>query len=98
NAPYLTVFLSSEDTAPPAAPADLRAETAGLPAGEAWLSWATPADSGPAGAAGVFFCGAGKEEARFPLPARGAARRAVRVRAGGGGTGAGGGGWGWRWG
>jgi hypothetical protein len=78
NAPYLTVFLGPEDTTPPAAPALLRAATAGLPAGEAWVSWTTPADSGPAGTAGFFVTADGKEVPRYLVPA--AARPGERVR------------------
>ena len=52
--PYLTVYLGAEDKAPPAAPTNLRGEAADLPAGEAWLSWVTPKDEGPAGTVGFF--------------------------------------------
>jgi hypothetical protein len=49
NAPYLTVTLGEGDKQPPPAPGDLRGEAGDLPAGEAWLSWTTPRDVGPAG-------------------------------------------------
>jgi hypothetical protein len=80
NAPYLTVYLGPEDTAPPAAPTDLRAETAGLPAGEAWLSWVTPADSGPAGTTGFVVTASDKEVPRYLVPAAGKPGQRVRMR------------------
>jgi hypothetical protein len=52
TAPYFTIYLGDEDKQPPAAPAEFRAEQAILPAGEAIVSWATPADAGPAGTLG----------------------------------------------
>jgi hypothetical protein len=45
TAPYFTIWLGEEDKQPPAAPRDFRQEEAALPAGEAILSWACPADA-----------------------------------------------------
>ncbi|HUT33334.1 MAG TPA: DNRLRE domain-containing protein [Planctomycetota bacterium] len=45
TAPYFTIYLGDEDKQPPAAPADIRREQATLPAGEAIVSWASPADA-----------------------------------------------------
>ena len=52
TAPYFTVYLGAEDREPPAAPAGIRAEKATLPAGEALVTWTTPADAGAAGTIG----------------------------------------------
>jgi hypothetical protein len=54
SAPYLTVDLGPADRSHPAAPVDLRAEAGDLPAGEAWVSWTTPVDEGPAGTVGFY--------------------------------------------
>lgn len=45
TAPYFTIYLGDEDKQPPTAPTDIRQEQATLPAGEAILSWAGPADA-----------------------------------------------------
>jgi len=45
TAPYFTIYLGDEDKQPPAAAADFRQEEAVLPAGEAIVSWAAPADA-----------------------------------------------------
>jgi hypothetical protein len=52
SAPYLTVVLGATDRLPPTAPAQLIAESRGLPPGEAIVSWVTPHDQGPAGTLG----------------------------------------------
>jgi Domain of unknown function (DUF4091) len=56
SAPYFTIELGPNDRQPPAAPKDLRVETATalLPAGEALVTWLTPRDDGPAGVVGYF--------------------------------------------
>ncbi|MFP4058619.1 MAG: DNRLRE domain-containing protein, partial [Candidatus Brocadiia bacterium] len=54
TAPYFTLYLGERDEQPPGAPAGIRSEEAALPAGQALLSWATPADAGPAGTVGFF--------------------------------------------
>jgi hypothetical protein len=79
RAPYLTVVLGEEDRQPPAAPASLQAEAGDLPAGEAWVSWRTPADAGPAGTAGFFVTADGKDLPRYLIPAAGRAGERVRM-------------------
>jgi hypothetical protein len=71
KAPYLTVYLGAEDKAPPAAPTELRSDAADLPPGEAWLSWVTPKDEGPAGTVGYFVSIDGKEAPRYLIPLAG---------------------------
>jgi hypothetical protein len=68
SAPYLMVELGPEDKAPPAAPGDLKAEAGDLPAGEAWVSWNTPRDPGPAGTVGFFATLDGKALPRYLIP------------------------------
>ena len=51
-APYMTVYLDAEDKEPPDPPQDMSAGADGLPAGEALVTWRTPADRGPAGTLG----------------------------------------------
>ncbi len=79
RAPYLTVTLGAEDKAPPAAPAELRGDAADLPAGEAWLSWITPKDEGPAGTVGFFVAIDGKEVPRYLIPPAGKPGERVRM-------------------
>jgi len=80
HAPYLTVYLGAEDKAPPAAPTNLRGEAGDLPAGEAWLSWVTPKDEGPAGTVGFFVTIDGKEVPRYLIPLAGAVGDHARMR------------------
>lgn len=68
NAPYFTVWLGPVDREPPPAPTRLMAETEGLPAGEARVSWAVPADSGPAGTIGFFVEADGEPLPRYLIP------------------------------
>ena len=79
NAPYLTVVLGPADKDPPAAPGDVRAEPGDLPAGEAWVSWVTPADAGPAGTAGFFVSVNGTDVPRYLIPAATVAGQRVRM-------------------
>src|SRR5262249_7178353 len=80
NAPYLTVLLGPEGRTPPAAaPGDLRGEPGDRPAGEAWLSWTTPADTGPAGTVGFFVSVDGNEVPRYLIPAAGKTGERVRL-------------------
>jgi hypothetical protein len=79
NAPFLTVFLGPEDHAAPAAPTEIMADAADLPAGEAWVSWRTPADEGPAGTVGFFVCTDGREVSRYLIPAAGKPGERVRM-------------------
>ena len=66
--PYLTVRLGAEDRRPPAAPGDLKVDAADLPAGEAWASWTTPADLGPAGTIGFVATVDGRPVPRDLIP------------------------------
>lgn len=68
TAPYFTVVLGPPDKRPPAAPGALRSEVGDLPAGEAWVSWMTPADEGGAGTIGFFVNVNGKEAPRYLIP------------------------------
>src|SRR5262249_9122239 len=80
SAPYFIVFLGAKDTEPPGKPADFRSENAVLPAGEASLSWTTPADVGPAGTVGFFVTVDGKEVPRYLIPLAGKPGERVRMR------------------
>ena len=79
GAPYLTVVLGPEDQAPPLAPGGFEADPAVLPAGEAWVSWATPRDEGPAGTIGFFVRVDGKEVPRYLIPLAGKAGERVKM-------------------
>jgi hypothetical protein len=79
TAPYLTVFLGPEDKRPPAAPGELRSEVGDLPAGEAWVSWTTPADDGSAGTIGFFVIVDGKEVPRYLIPVAKNSGESVRM-------------------
>jgi hypothetical protein len=79
TAPYLTVVLGAEDRRPPAAPRELRAEVEDLPAGEARVSWVTPADEGPAGTVGFFVTVDGNEVPRYLIPRAGKSGERVRM-------------------
>jgi hypothetical protein len=70
TAPFFTVVLGAEDREPPGAPSDLRTEpgTPDLPAGEALVSWATPADAGPAGTLGFLAEVDGEAVPRYLVP------------------------------
>ena len=78
-APFLTVTVGEEDHVPPAAPGKVTSEVGDLPAGEAWVSWTTPRDEGPAGTAGFFVRADGKEVPRDLIPRAGAAGGGVRM-------------------
>jgi len=80
KAPYLKVVLGPADNEPPKAPGDARADAGDLPAGEAWVSWLTPRDRGPAGTAGFFVRVNGQEVPRYLIPAAGPAGTRVRMR------------------
>jgi hypothetical protein len=79
SAPYLTVDLGPDERDPPPAPRISGAEVADLPAGEAWVSWTTPADRGPAGTAGFVATVDGKELPRYLIPLAGPPGQAVRM-------------------
>src|SRR5262249_1749569 len=68
-----------KDNDPPAAPTELKGDAADLPAGEAWLSWLTPADVGPAGTVGFFVSVDGKEVPRYLIPLAGKPGKRVRM-------------------
>jgi hypothetical protein len=78
-APFLTIFLGAEDKQAPAAPTDLQAEVQDLPAGEAWISWLTPADEGAAGTSGFFVTVDGNEVPRYLIPLAGKVGERVRM-------------------
>jgi hypothetical protein len=80
NAPYFTVHLGPEDRAPPAAPTGLTSDPAGLPAGEALVSWVTPKDEGPAGTVGFFVRVNGQDVPRHLIPLAGRPGERVRMR------------------
>ncbi len=71
SAPYLTVRLGAEDRRPPAAPGELKVDAGDLPAGEAWVSWTTPRDDGPAGTIGYVATVDGKPVPRYLIPMAG---------------------------
>jgi hypothetical protein len=71
SAPYLTVRLGAEDRRPPAAPGELAVEVDDLPAGEAWVTWTTPKDDGPAGTIGFVATIDGKPIPRYLVPPAG---------------------------
>jgi hypothetical protein len=79
SAPYLTVQRGAEDTEPPGAPTELAAEPGDLPVGEAWVSWKTPADSGPAGTIGFLVEVDGKPLPRYLIPLAGRPGGLVRM-------------------
>ncbi len=79
DAPYLTVVLGAEDKAPPAAPGALESDVADLPAGEAWVTWSTPEDEGPAGTAGFFATIDGRDVPRYLIPRAGAPGERVKM-------------------
>jgi len=82
SAPYFTVTLGPDDRTPPPAPIDVRSTDAGLPAGEADVSWATPRDSGPAGVSGFFVRADGRPVPQSLVPAAGpdGGRVSMRLR------------------
>ena len=79
SAPYLVAWLGARDTEPPPAPSDVQAEAGDLPAGEAWVSWVTPADVGPAGTLGFFVTVAGRPVPRYLIPLAGQVGCRVRM-------------------
>ncbi|MDR3639346.1 MAG: DUF4091 domain-containing protein [Isosphaeraceae bacterium] len=79
SAPYFTVELGAEDRTGPDAPTGLTAEPADLPAGEAWLSWTTPADRGEGGTIGFFVVLDGKDLPRYAVPLAGRPGEVVRM-------------------
>lgn len=79
SAPYLTVEPGERDDQPPASPTEPRSETADLPAGEAWLSWVTPRDAGPAGTLGFSVQVDGRDVPRYLIPPAGEPGQPVRM-------------------
>lgn len=80
NAPYFTIVVAGEDHNAPDAPGVLQSETGDLPAGEAWVSWTTPRDRGPAGVIGFFIKADGKDLPRYLIPLAGEPGERVRMR------------------
>lgn len=79
SAPYLVVKLGAVDRDPPPPPADIRADPADLPAGEAWVGWTGPRDVGAAGVAGFVVKVDGKEVPRYLVPAPSGVGKRVRM-------------------
>jgi lysophospholipase L1-like esterase len=79
NAPYLMVYVGPEDREPPPAPTGLASEAGDLPAGEAWVSWITPKDEGPAGTIGFMVSAAWNDVPRYLIPAAGKPGSKVRM-------------------
>ncbi len=82
-APYLEVWTDGEDAQPPAAVTDVKVVTEGFPAGEALVTWKTPADTGGGKTLGfnVSYSVDGKTTAmpRYLIPMAKAAGEAVRM-------------------
>lgn len=72
NAPYFTVEFGAEDHEAPDAPTPMQSQVKDLPAGEAGVSWLTPADRGAAGTAGFVVEVDGKPIPQYLVPAAGA--------------------------
>jgi hypothetical protein len=68
SAPYLTVALGPKDDVPPDAPGDLQFDPSELPAGETFVSWASPKDHGDAGLLGFVASVDGKDVPRYQIP------------------------------
>ena len=66
NAPYFTIIVGDADTTAPSGVEKLKYETANLPAGEALITWLTPAD-----AVGFLINIDGKPVPRYLIPAAG---------------------------
>lgn len=79
SAPYLEVELGPEDHEPPGAPTDLKSDISDLPAGEAEVSWTTPADRGPAGVAGFLVKADGRSVPQYLVPAPAGAGQRVTM-------------------
>ncbi len=89
SAPWLEVWVNGADSRPPPAVTDIAATTDGLPAGEALVTWTTPADTGGGKTLGfnVAFAAAGKPQTtkasgqvpRYLIPFAGPAGRQVRM-------------------
>jgi hypothetical protein len=80
NAPYLTVLFGEPDRDPPGRPGNPVIDAADLPAGQAWLSWTTPTDNGPAGTLGFSVRIDGQEAPRYLVPLAGPAGSRVLMR------------------
>jgi len=78
TAPYFTVYLGAEDTAPPHPPANLKVDTADVPAGQCRIAWDTPADRGAAGTVGFLARCNGRPVPQYLVPA--ASRPGERVQ------------------
>jgi lysophospholipase L1-like esterase len=78
NAPYVVVFVGENDETAPERVTEIRAESEGMPAGEAVVSWATPPDAG-SGAIGFFVKVDGGDVPRYLIPAAGKAGERVAM-------------------
>lgn len=89
SAPWLEVWVNGADSVPPPAVTDIAATTDNLPAGEAIVTWTTPADSGGGKTLGfnVSFATGGKPQApkgsgqvpRYLIPFAGPPGQQVRM-------------------
>ncbi len=83
SAPWLEVWTSGTDGQAPGPVKDVAAETAGLPAGEALVTWTTPEDAGGGKTLGfhVRYAAGGKTGAipRYLIPMAGKAGEKVRM-------------------
>ena len=82
SAPYVTVILGPQDATPPTAPTQLETKIDGLAAGDAEISWRSPADQGLAGTLGFLVSIDGKPvpQSIVPLAASPAGRVRMRLR------------------
>ena len=74
------MLFGEPDREPPSRPANPVIDAADLPAGEAWISWTTPVDNGPAGTLGFIVQIDGHEAPRYLVPMAGPAGARVQMR------------------
>lgn len=79
HAPYFHLQFGKEDRLAPQVPAGLQSTAGDLPAGEAWISWVTPPDEGPAGTLGFHILVAGQILPRYLIPRAGRPGERMRM-------------------
>jgi hypothetical protein len=79
STPILRVELGGEDHQPPLSPTGLESQAKDLPAGEALVSWLTPADQGSAGTVGFRVQIDGHDLPRYLIPLAGKPGSRVRM-------------------
>lgn len=79
HAPYFEVELRGDDPLAPEPPSQLQSTAGDLPPGEAWISWLTPADRGPAGTLGFEVKIDEQTLPRYLIPPAGAPGQRVRM-------------------